>query len=567
MELGLSLSPEQPSDSEEPWRLLQGHTNTNTRKPTKETVLSNRYSKRVKVNLVTLWSTVAFLAGVSLLFFSFCCSVRRIHSGGTVRKLADHDAGEESSVGGNPHFLEDEWIPLEADELAALCAQLGEWEPSPAPHSDSTPSTSTPEVASTSSRHGEEYILQSMLTPSNVSGVSSSEQQQHSVGFKHYRGKRISKEDVDALGQVPNKFGRRAYDGALDTGAEVRSSPVQQLGKTAQQTAATFTDFRLLGHQEAPIAFIHQREPASSVTGRDGAQQVQLATPPVLRPSPTSPSERSLVPFAGNAIPNVEFISDSIRAPASQSVLVPGGQSGSLALAESPPQRPNETSTRLARIRILVRPESPSTSSDKHPFVRMPTLLPHVRIADIDDSIQDGRITDVPISTTLRHVRNLFQGRAIGLAEANEVVRAAIKLARRALSYMTTSLDKLSASGAVDALGRRFLVFDAFHKVLKLTGNSKPRLRRLWLALVTRVPTMYDPLPRGMSNERHKFLHDLARQLCAALALYKTGSSPSDAEILDIKRKLFCMELSPKGFLQQSWDIWRLDDTNFTGSS
>ncbi|CDJ34784.1 LOW QUALITY PROTEIN: uncharacterized protein EMH_0022170 [Eimeria mitis] len=398
-----------------------------------------------------------------------------------------------------------------------------------------------------------------------VSVAPSIEQRLSGVGSMH-KGKRIPQKYSDGWEPTAKKIGKPAYFGSVETAAEDQSSAVQRLRETAQQPAATSTGFRLVEFSAVPTNFSHQQGLAPSLVDLQGAQHVQLAAPAVVQPSPTIARQASSSLSAASTTPTFETFRYPKEASVHQSVGVAAGQSGSLAPQGHSPHRSTEVSTRLVKLRTLLVPGASNSSSSKHPFVRAPMLMPDVRIEDVEDRIPESLISKDSSVFLLKAVRSLCLKPALDLREANELVRAAISLARRALASMTTPVDKVKPSVAAEALGRRFLVFDAFHRVLKLTGDIKDDLRGLWQALVTKVPTTYARPLRGIYNEDHVFYHTLSRQLSAALELYKNGSSPSEDEILDLKRKLFCTDFSPRGFLRQSWDVWRLDDINFTGT-
>ncbi|CDJ28121.1 uncharacterized protein EMH_0038110 [Eimeria mitis] len=521
---------------------------------------SARYMKSAKASLASLWPTVAFLVCVSLLLFSLCGGVRRVYSGATVRKLADGGSGEGSGSGGNPFFVEGDWIALDADELASLCSALGEWAPSSAPQSASTPPLRMPEVASTSREHTGEHSLQTIRTPGDLSGASSSEQQHQAVGSTQRRRRLFPQGDSDGWEPSPKKSGWLTHDSSVVAGAEGPRSAVHPLPEAGQQTPGTpSVGLNRIGF---PAVFVHQQGLAASTAYTKGSEQMQPVERPVLLRSTTiSPDAPSATPV-GSSLP-AEVSGDSKQASVSHRVSVPATQSGSLASAGPSPKRSNEASLQLAAPQELSVSEVSNALGTKHPFVRTPTLLPCVAISDIEEDVPECWISGEPVVFLFRKARILSLKPALDLAEANELVRLAVSLAQRALSSMTTPMSDQRASVAAESLGRRFLVFDLFRKVLKLTQNAKPGLMRLWQNLVAEIPTDYERAGWGMYLDKHRFQHQLANQLSAALELYKSGSEPSETEVLDIKRKLFCMAFSPRQFLGDAWHPWREDDEQF----
>ncbi|CDI84527.1 hypothetical protein, conserved [Eimeria acervulina] len=322
MDAGLSSFPElppmEPQVASEDWRSFLGKNSAkrqphiNSSRPNIEETadLSTvRYLKRARAPWTSLRPTIAVLVGVSLLFATLCGGGGRIRSGRTVRRLADGERGEAPSSGRNPLFDEDQWIALSAEELAVLCSQLGEWEPSFAPHGSSSPSVRLPEVASTSSGRTSQHILQTQ------------------------------------------------------SGSFTSPGPSRLLG----------------GPSRLPAALDLSSTPAHS-----------------------------------------------------------------------------------------------SSHNGKHPFVRAPALMQGMDMDDLQATVSHPWSGNEPIARLLRTVRRVFLKEVLDVADAKEL-------------------------------------------------------------------------------------------LSAALELYKRGSSPSEDEVLSIKRKLFCLEFSPRCFLRESWEVWRQDDRNFPG--
>ncbi|CDJ31440.1 uncharacterized protein EMH_0066820 [Eimeria mitis] len=447
-----------------------------------------------------------------------------------------------------------------------------------------------PEVASTSRGHRGEHSLQTIRTPGDLFGASSSEQQHQAVGSTQRRRRIFPQGDSDGWEPSPKKSGWLAHGSSVVAGAEGPRSAVHQLPEAVQQTPGSlYAHSPYLWHPSVPATFAPQPGLATPALVLQGAQQAQhigqlMGQRVTLQPPTIPPVASSALP-TGSSIVSVLSIEDSTQASASQRVSVPATQSGSLALAYAAQsgslastsasqsdslasagplsQRDNEASTRRSALMEVVAPGPSAESKSRHPFVRMPTLMPWVRVADVQEEIPDSWTATEAMVYLLRTVRNLCLKPALDLRDTNELVGAAINLARRALISMTTPLVDVKASTAADTLGRRFLVFKAFHTVLKLVGDEKPRLRELWHTLVASIPTAYSNRFTGAYSNKHMFQVELSYQLSAALELYKSGSSPSDDEIIALHRKLFCMKFSPRAFLRDAWDPWRQDDTEY----
>ncbi|CDJ60044.1 hypothetical protein, conserved [Eimeria maxima] len=498
---------------------------------------TGRHLKRVKFTVASSWVILAVLVGVSLLFVSLCGSARKIHRGAEQRRLAGNSGSKDSSSPTNPHFSEDDWIPLNADELANLCAQVGDWAPGFVPHSYLSPSVGMPEVPSTSKE------------PSEFSGVLRNEQQPHEAISKQHKGKRTRQGGYDILGESPNKVGRLSHHLSSETGALTEGRTLQGLTGGAQQTSGirlTNSNVGLLSNVHTLI--VHQEGLGTPLVDLRAVQQTRIVDQEGEHSSPTTRPDSSSAPKG-----TLYCFGDCKQASVSQSVLVPLLRSDPFGKQGHSSQTSGKSLASKALTKLLL------PVVHKHPFVRQPVFMPNVKIEDIEVKVPQAWIADEPIAHVLRTIRRLCLKPALNHEDANELIHASITLAQRALSSMTTPVD-LRASIAVAALGRRFLVFNAVYPAFKLMKGKKYALKKLWADLVDKVPTVYDRAPRGMTNAKHKFHHQLAEQLSDALEVYKSGSQPSEKKILDLKRKLFCHEFSPTCFLRESWNQWREDD-------
>ncbi|CDJ46736.1 hypothetical protein, conserved [Eimeria brunetti] len=580
MDLALGSLPElplmQPPGNVLPLRLLAGREpaakppSINVPKPGIEETGDVRllqHSKRARSSLTSMWPAIAFLVGVSLLVFSLCGSVRRVNRGPTARKLAGSDGKEESSPRSNPFFGEEEWIPLDAEELASLCAEVGLWEPSAAADSGSTLPIIMPEEASTSNDCTSESTVQAMQTPSDLFEAPLDERSAQAVGFKQQKRKRKSQSDYDELRGSHTKFGKLACGSSVGGGTITQSSAAQQLAGAVQQTAGTLSPgSKVSGHSDLPTELVLQQSLSDPVVDVQGAKGTELTVRPALTRSPVIHEENSPAPSTGSALPTLESVRGSKEASVSQSAWAPAATSGSLAATESFPQGSDEAAEQSAALRESLGPQTPTAPRKKHPFVRVPASVPRISAESVRNIARGHQVSGTPLAVLLKTVRHLSLKHSLNTLEMREFLRAAMSLAQRALSSMTTPVVCVKASIAVQALGRRFLVFNAFHTALELVGTSGRHLMHLWKDLVNKIPTEYDRPGLRMHNRKHVFHHELARQLSAALELYKKGHSPSEAEVIDIKRKLFCTELSPSVFLGEAWDAFRQDHKEFTGA-
>ncbi|CDJ67354.1 hypothetical protein, conserved [Eimeria necatrix] len=223
------------------------------------------------------------------------------------------------------------------------------------------------------------------------------------------------------------------------------------------------------------------------------------------------------------------------------------------------------TSTPNAETGSLPVPAGASDPSTKHPFIRLPALGPKVKPGQLVGHMKGCLFRDQPIVNRLKIVRSLLSLPVLHAPDANFLIFTTAELALRALTTMRSSAAMLRPSMAVRALGRRFLVFNTVHSVLAIVGKN-PQLEGLWGKIIRLVPTMYTREPPEILRGKNKFLYLLAKQLEEALQLYKEGSGPSEEQIIDIKRKLFCSDYSPGCFRSSPWDPWREDDAQYKES-
>ncbi|CDJ43114.1 hypothetical protein, conserved [Eimeria tenella] len=220
------------------------------------------------------------------------------------------------------------------------------------------------------------------------------------------------------------------------------------------------------------------------------------------------------------------------------------------------------TSTPNAETRPLLVPAGARDPNTKHPFIRLPTLGPKVKPGQLVSHMKFCLFRDQPIVNRLKVVRSILSLPVLHAADANLLIFTTAELAVRALTTMRSSAAMLRPSMAVRALGRRFLVFNTVHSVLAIVG-SHSQLESLWDKIIRYVPTTYTRDPPEIMRGKNEFLYFLAKQLEEALSLYKRGSEPSEEQIIEIKRKLFCSDYSPGCFRSSPWDPWRADDAQY----
>ncbi|CDJ46737.1 hypothetical protein, conserved [Eimeria brunetti] len=551
------------------------------------------HRKRARHNSTRFWLVVAYVVGVSVLF-SLCGRARKVNEGATVRRLATDGEGHTPDSAQNPLYDEDEWIKLDADSLASLCVQMGEWMP-PTPVQDiASASQAVPQVASSSDMQLQPNSVSLAQPWGAVRTMPAYPQAAQEDVFEVGGDKRTLQIFTDEAVAGPSwKTDTAAGDSSVGRAVAFQRSFVQTLPQTVQDTAGTSPAHLIPeGIMLLPTLFAHQ--PGFTTQGVWGQSSVQQH--PVPQPVHDLQHQQNML----GAPQGASFGSPEL--PPQSVVDAPTPRAGSRPIASSAEaagpkvdhplahqqglasqgdlvERQQQTKL-LLRQMILAKLGSQETSTDSytetgratagawpsqtgcdlnHPFVRVPRLDPNVR----PDYVKLGPVNSCakyePMVIPLKVIRRLSLQTSIDLSEASEMLDAAQRLASRALFTMAPPVDDMKPSRAAESLGRRFLVFNAIHGVLQAVGEI-PVLKELWNAMVVTVPTTYSFIPRSPVVGTYGFHYKLAKQLSSALELYKLGGAPTPMDIIELKRKLFCMKSSPRCFLETSWSLWRKDD-------
>ncbi|CDJ32192.1 LOW QUALITY PROTEIN: uncharacterized protein EMH_0042570 [Eimeria mitis] len=539
------------------------------------------------------WLIFAVAVGVSVLF-SLCGFVQKINGGATVRRLAAGDERHGSPSSQNPLFDAVNWTNLDAEELASLCAQLGEWNPAAPLHDVSTASDVLSEVVSRSEEEGPESAPP-LLQPATASRMTPALQfaQQSNIGVGGDKHLQIGSGETAAARGWEADASAGEGEATVGRARAPEGSVVQIHPGAIQHRVGDFpTSIFPPGVSFLPSLFAHHPGVETQGLWGQSSQQALPALPPLQR---LQRQRKMLHPGEAVGAASPELLHQSFdeastlsaaprssgasakpdgsawgqtqmhqRGPASHDDSGSGAQQRNLtrrALLMKPRilAPPSGGPTEISSTAATVQPSYVGSEILVHPFVRLPTLNPDVRPEDIILDHWDDCGRYEPLINNLKVIRRISLQGMITLQEANQMVSAAQKLATRALFSMASSVDSMKPSGAAESLGRRFLVFNAFYAVLRVVGETE-ELRKLWDAMVASVPTRYSHIPRLPVEGKYGFYYTLAKQLSAALEMYKLGGEPADEEIIELKRKMFCMKFSPKCFLGPSWTPWRTDD-------
>lgn len=193
-----------------------------------------------------------------------------------------------------------------------------------------------------------------------------------------------------------------------------------------------------------------------------------------------------------------------------------------------------------------------------HPFIHVPALQQGVKPRPWAPSISPfSAFTPASSQQMLLRIRELLLLQSLDADDAETLVTVAEQLAAYALRRLRAVTPPTQAVDAVIKYGRRFVFLNSIHSAAQAIGPPFPP----WWQQVVDV-TLKDCHcdPAAALAYRSVYLRHLARDLAAALLKYKIGGSPTPAEVLDLKRRLFCNPETPPFFWRPEWDAWRIDD-------
>ncbi|CDJ66135.1 hypothetical protein, conserved [Eimeria necatrix] len=199
---------------------------------------------------------------------------------------------------------------------------------------------------------------------------------------------------------------------------------------------------------------------------------------------------------------------------------------------------------------------------NEHPFVRLPLLEPGAA-----DDLPDLRALNLRgrcplLAHSLKIVRSFLMKPILNKVEVVELLKCEATMLRQAARLITLSVEHLSPSAAVEILGRRFLVFQALHSVAKLLGSHVAN-NAWYKSVFALLPSNYGKrLGQNIARWSQRYVI-LSKDLISAMELYRMGDEPSAEEIIDLKRRLLCLPDSPSGFRRVAWSVWRVDDMLF----
>ncbi|KAL8269194.1 hypothetical protein Esti_006881 [Eimeria stiedai] len=251
-----------------------------------------------------------------------------------------------------------------------------------------------------------------------------------------------------------------------------------------------------------------------------------------------------------------------IRAP---SVSGQGSSSQTAASSSALPSSGGLVSTPSGPSAGVAPPQaSGSGPHPQHPFVRLPTLEPGVKVRRFlpREMRTSGTFSNAYAATILR-MRKVLRKKQLTEAQARELVSDAERLANSAYHWMRFEVQGLPPRQAATHLGQRFLVIYYLFCASKVLGQEWTR-QGWWPELMDRIPHLYEYDIESMPSAS-AFYVSLAKDLALAMQQLKNGVSLSANFIIDLKRRLICTSQSPPAFRKRQWDPWRQDDEESQG--
>ncbi|KAL8424246.1 hypothetical protein Efla_007295 [Eimeria flavescens] len=194
----------------------------------------------------------------------------------------------------------------------------------------------------------------------------------------------------------------------------------------------------------------------------------------------------------------------------------------------------------------------------KHPYVHIPALRQGVqpRRFSLNNMMSPDQCPRRHVNV-LRKVRQLLLRPTLNQADADLLVNLSEKLASHAVHMMASDISFLRPYAAAEQMGRRFMLFNALYSASLALGASWS-LEPWWELLASKMTTDYLYYAEFRANV-NKFNVALTDDLMEALRLYKLGMSPTNADIISLKFRLFCKPQSPYFLRDASWRPWRED--------
>ncbi|CDJ59453.1 hypothetical protein EMWEY_00022230 [Eimeria maxima] len=195
-----------------------------------------------------------------------------------------------------------------------------------------------------------------------------------------------------------------------------------------------------------------------------------------------------------------------------------------------------------------------------HPYVRLPVLekrvFPrYIRVSNLFVR-RSWRFSPNSCLLTLRH---LFAKETLNQKDADMVMNAVERLVTICWLRSSRPPRRLNPLCVVELLGYYFMAFDAIVCAIELFKDSM-LLYRWWDKFTARFHLDLPATPPWVSfTPLAAYNRELILRLIRALKIYRTGKRPPLAEVVALKRLLFCSPHGRHRLKGPKWDPWRKD--------
>ncbi|CDJ58314.1 hypothetical protein EMWEY_00015040 [Eimeria maxima] len=199
-----------------------------------------------------------------------------------------------------------------------------------------------------------------------------------------------------------------------------------------------------------------------------------------------------------------------------------------------------------------------------HPFVRLPRRLmyntPRSLMVDINTALCRQARRDVGDFITRAH--HLLSKSVLTPHEMGDLASVAEELITHAYFRQCCDLTYHSSTRSFDRLGLRFVILDIIVSTFIVLGQTPDP--NAWRAFTEKVSHKPPPIPTLVGAIRHyHFYGSWAHRISLAIQKLKRLERPDPLELVNIKRVLFCANVSPLIFKRPEFDAYREDDRKF----
>ncbi|CDJ61715.1 hypothetical protein, conserved [Eimeria maxima] len=220
----------------------------------------------------------------------------------------------------------------------------------------------------------------------------------------------------------------------------------------------------------------------------------------------------------------------------------------------------------------------PSAEVMTHPYVRLPVLEAGVVPRDIDTSrlfsshgLEKPRFChalerplfshalDKPLAAELHKMRKLFVKKTLNQEDADNLIASVETLTSIMWARAQRRHRDFRPFAIAGLYAINFLAFDSLVCAMQLLGDSL-KVHLWWNNFVDAFDfRLHLKMLQDSGAGPGGFCRRLAKRLAPVLLVYKAGNRADLAEVLALKRLVFCSQDRPKYFKSPEWTPWQRD--------